>query len=68
MPILTVSELTKAFGGELLLEDVTFSVEPKEKVALVGRNGTGKTTLLRILGGLAEPDRGAVSLATWARS
>ena len=68
MPILTVSELTKAFGGELLLEGATFSVEPKEKVALVGRNGTGKTTLLRILGGLVEPDRGAVSLAPWARA
>jgi len=68
MPVLTVSELTKSYGGELLLEGVTFSVEPKEKVALVGRNGTGKTTLLRIAGGLLEADRGAVSLAPWARA
>ncbi|HET6948521.1 MAG TPA: ABC-F family ATP-binding cassette domain-containing protein [bacterium] len=68
MPIQTVSEFTMSFGGELLLEGVTFSVEPKEKVALVGRNGTGKTTLLRIAGGLVEPDRGTVSRAPWARA
>src|SRR3990170_6322687 len=68
MPILTVSELTKSYGGELLLDGVTFSVEPKEKAALVGRNGTGKTTLLRIAAGLVDGDGGAVSLASWARA
>ncbi|MDQ7843953.1 MAG: ABC-F family ATP-binding cassette domain-containing protein [Armatimonadota bacterium] len=68
MPILTVSDVTKTYGGEVLLDAVTFSVEPKEKVALVGRNGTGKTTLLRIAGGLLDADRGAVSLASWARA
>ena len=68
MPILTVSELTKSYGGELLLDGATFSVEPKEKVALVGRNGTGKTTLLRIAAGLVDADGGAVSLASWARA
>jgi len=68
MPILTVSELTKTFGGEVLLDGVAFSIEPKEKVALVGRNGTGKTTLLRLAGGLLDADRGTVSLASWARA
>jgi len=68
MPILTLSELTKAYGSEPVLSGVTFSVEPKEKVALVGRNGTGKTTILRLIAGLDQADRGAVTLAPWARA
>ncbi|MGH2398893.1 MAG: ABC-F family ATP-binding cassette domain-containing protein, partial [bacterium] len=51
-----------------VLSGVTFSVEPKEKAALVGRNGTGKTTLLRLIAGLDGPDRGVVTLSPWARS
>jgi len=68
MPILTVSALAKTYGGDLLLDGVAFSIEPKEKAALVGRNGTGKTTLLRIAAGLLEADRGTVRLASWARA
>src|SRR3990170_2348818 len=67
MPILTVSNLTKAYAGEPVLQGVSFAIEPKEKVALVGRNGTGKTTLLRLLAGLEDADAGAVTQTPWAK-
>src|SRR3990170_7920 len=67
MPILTVSNLTKAYAGEAVLQGVSFAIEPKEKVALVGRNGTGKTTLLRLLAGLEDADAGAVTQTPWAK-
>ena len=67
MPILTVSNLTKAYAGEAVLQGVSFAIEPKEKVALVGRNGTGKTTLLRLLAGLDDADAGAATQMPWAK-
>ena len=67
MPILTVSDIKKVYGDQEILNGITFSLEPKEKVALIGRNGTGKTTLLRLAAGLEEPDRGSITLAGWAR-
>ncbi len=67
MPILAVSELTKTYGGEAILGAATFSVEPMEKVALIGRNGSGKTTLLRIIAGLEDFDRGSVTRAPWIK-
>ncbi|MGH2349729.1 MAG: ABC-F family ATP-binding cassette domain-containing protein [bacterium] len=67
MPILTVQDMTKTYAGEAVFDGVTFSLEPREKVALIGRNGSGKTTLLRLLAGLDEPDRGRVALERWAR-
>lgn len=67
MPILTVSNLTKTYAGEPILQGVSFALEPKEKVALIGRNGTGKTTLLRILAALDHADAGAVSQMPWAK-
>ncbi len=67
MPILTVTDVIKSHADLAILRGVTFSLEPKEKVALIGRNGTGKTTLLRALAGLDEPDRGRIGLAGWAR-
>ncbi|MEX2242296.1 MAG: ATP-binding cassette domain-containing protein [Fimbriimonadaceae bacterium] len=65
--LLSVSGLSKSFGIDIVLEDVSFRVEPKEKVALVGRNGTGKTTLLKILTGELEADSGSVHFARGAR-
>ncbi|MCU0316665.1 MAG: ATP-binding cassette domain-containing protein [Fimbriimonadaceae bacterium] len=62
--LLSVSQVAKNFGIDVVLEDVSFRIDAKEKVALVGRNGTGKTTLLRILTQEEEPDRGFVQ---WAR-
>jgi ATP-binding cassette subfamily F protein 3 len=67
MSILTVSLLEKSFGTDLLFTDVTFSIAAGQKMGLVGRNGCGKTTLLRILLGQEQADTGKVSLAAGRR-
>ena len=63
MSILTVSNLEKSYGTDLLFREVTFSIAAGQKLGLVGRNGCGKTTLLRMLLGQELPDTGKVSLA-----
>ena len=67
MSILTVSNLEKSYGTDLLFRDVTFSIAAGQKMGLVGRNGCGKTTLLRVLLGQELPDGGKVSLANGRR-
>jgi len=61
--ILNVVDLKKAFGVDEILRGITFRVDRREKVAIVGRNGTGKTTLLKILTGEQEQDTGSVQFA-----
>lgn len=58
--MIRVSGLTKDFGARRLLEGVDLHVRPQDRIGLVGRNGTGKTTLLRILAGLEESDAGQI--------
>jgi ATP-binding cassette subfamily F protein 3 len=58
--VIQLSGLTKAFGERVLLDNVTWQVDDRDRVGLCGPNGAGKTTLLRILAGLDEPDRGGV--------
>src|SRR5215211_6659894 len=59
--LLTANDLALAYGHQRLLEAVTLSVAPGEKVGLVGRNGCGKTSLLRILAGYQEADAGEIA-------
>jgi len=59
--LLSANELTLSYGSQHLLSGVTLAVAPGEKVGLVGRNGCGKTSLLKILAGTQEPDSGEVS-------
>ena len=61
MTILTVSELGKHFGGQDIFANLNFSINPNDKIALVGPNGEGKTTLLQILAGLAHGSEGKVT-------
>ncbi len=63
MSLITVSSLSKSFGAEDLFSGVTFSVAKGARLALVGPNGIGKTTLLRILIGEEEPSRGTIARA-----
>jgi len=63
MPLLTVSNLTKLYGPDQILDSVGFQLERGEHTALVGSNGSGKSTLLRILAGIEPFDGGQVSLA-----
>ncbi|MEZ5420547.1 MAG: ATP-binding cassette domain-containing protein [Vicinamibacterales bacterium] len=60
MPLLTLDHLHHAYGHLPLLDDVSLQLQPGERVALIGRNGTGKSTLLRIVAGELPPDRGTV--------
>ncbi len=59
---LTVSRLSKAYGGVQAVRDVSFSVEPGELVALIGPNGAGKTTCFNLLNGQIVPDSGRIEL------
>lgn len=62
MADITVQNLTKYYGDRLILSDLTFDIQPGEKVAILGPNGAGKTTLLHILAGRLEYDGGHVSI------
>ncbi len=60
MNYLTVENLTKTYGEKLLFENITFGIDKGQKVALIARNGTGKTTLINIITGSEIPDDGKV--------
>jgi ATP-binding cassette subfamily F protein uup len=60
--LLSANEITLSYGNQRLLEGVTLAVAPGEKVGLVGRNGCGKTSLLKILASVERPDSGDLSL------
>src|SRR5215470_3960431 len=60
MPLLRLDNVSLAYGHLPLLAHVDFQIEPGERVCLVGRNGTGKSTLLRVIAGVAQPDDGEI--------
>lgn len=62
--VLTVKGLTKGFDGVTLFEDISFEVKRGERVAIIGDNGTGKTTILKIINKLINADAGTIKLGT----
>lgn len=60
--MLQVSHVSKSYGIQTVLEDVSFIVNPADRVGLVGPNGSGKTTLLRLITGIEAPDSGYINL------
>ena len=60
--VLTVENLSKSFPGQELFHDISFQIKRGERVALIGNNGTGKTTMLKILNDLLPADEGSFSL------
>lgn len=66
MNLLTVENLEKTYGTRKLFDNTSFSMQEGEKVGVIGINGTGKSTLLKMLAGLEEPDEGTVTVANHA--
>ncbi|SCP95234.1 ribosomal protection-like ABC-F family protein [Anaerobium acetethylicum] len=62
--VLTVSELAKSFPPVRLFDNLNFEIKRGERVAIIGNNGTGKTTILKIINGIIEPDGGEVKLGS----
>lgn len=67
MNYLSVENISKGFGDELLFENLSFGIQKGEKVALIAANGAGKTTIMRILSGKEESDDGNISFAEGLR-
>jgi ATP-binding cassette, subfamily F, member 3 len=67
MAIATATSLTVYVGGKLLFGDVSFKLEPGDRMTLSGRNGAGKSTLLRALAGELNPEEGSISIQRGAR-
>lgn len=57
---LQIENLTKSYGDRMLFEDITFGVNEGDKIGIIAKNGTGKSTLLRIIAGIESPDSGSV--------
>lgn len=60
--MVSVDGLAVEFGGATLFSDISFVINPKDRIALMGKNGAGKSTLLKILAGVRQPTRGKVSM------
>ncbi|HEX2944201.1 MAG TPA: ABC transporter ATP-binding protein [Rhodopila sp.] len=63
MTLLIADHLSKAFGGNVVVDDVSFQIEPGEIVGLIGPNGAGKSTCFNMLNGQIRPDRGRILFA-----
>ena len=61
MALIKAVNLAKAYGEQVLFTEANFLINPGERIGLVGRNGHGKTTLLRLLAGEEEPDSGSIT-------
>lgn len=62
MNILTVEHVTKSYGEKVLFQDASFGMDENDKIGIIGVNGTGKSTFLRVIAGLESPDEGRVSV------
>jgi len=62
MPVVVAERLTKYYGAELILEDIALTIHERDRIGLIGANGTGKTTLCRLLLGQLAADDGTVSI------
>ncbi len=60
--MISVEQLTIEFGGSPLFDEISFLVNPKDKIALVGKNGAGKSTLLKVFAGIQAPTRGNITM------
>ena len=64
---LNIENLTKSYGDRLLMDDLTFGVDEGDKIGIVAKNGTGKSTLLRMLAGAEAADSGKITFRNGVR-
>lgn len=62
--VLTVTDMTKSFDKVTLFDNISFEIKRGERLALIGNNGTGKTTILKLINGLIDPDCGSIRLGS----
>ena len=62
MNLLTMEHITKSYTDRVLLDDVAFSINENEKIGVIGVNGMGKSTLLKLVAGVEECDAGQISM------
>ncbi|GIP27679.1 multidrug ABC transporter ATP-binding protein [Paenibacillus sp. J23TS9] len=67
MNIMTVEHISKSYGEKILFEDASFGMEDQDKIGIIGVNGTGKSTFLRVIAGLEQPDGGGISIGNQVR-
>lgn len=60
MALITLKDISVSFGGDPVLDGIAFQLEPGQRVCLLGRNGEGKTTLMKVISGELSPDKGAI--------
>lgn len=63
MSILSIDKLYKTYGEKVLFEDISFTIEEKQRIGLIGVNGTGKSSLLKVLAGIDSAEKGTISHA-----
>ena len=59
--MISVNSVTVSFGGSDLFDNVSFLINPKDRIGLAGKNGAGKSTMLKLLAGLQNPTKGEIS-------
>jgi len=67
MPLVRVERLSLMYGADLVLRELTFQLEPRQRLGIVGANGSGKTSLLKALSGEVPPAGGSVARSRSAR-
>lgn len=67
MNIMTVEHISKSYGEKVLFEDASFGMADQDKIGIIGVNGTGKSTFLRVIAGLEPPDEGQISIGNSVR-
>jgi len=67
MHLLSMEKISKSYGSKILLENITLGLDEGEKIGLIGVNGTGKSTFLKIIAGVDTPDQGKITLASGAK-